>query len=458
MALRAASKRAGEGVRWGVITKPRQQPPTIPAPRTAELAKSATGADVFAPGEILNDTYEVRGVLGSGGTAQVFEAHDLLLNRTVAIKAAWPDAPASLLRQEAQALAVVRHPALVTIHSLGVHRHIDYLVMERIYGVTLAAHLAQKRPTGDAFSIAETVDVLIALAEGLAAVHRAGIAHRDVTPANIMLAPGNRVVIMDFGLVLPEFSASHSIAGTPQYMAPEAIANSTAAGSGFLIDIYALGIIAYKMLTGEVPFEGASVLDTWQQHLLAPIPDVCQVRFDVPARLGALVTALLAKEPEDRPQSMDHVLWELRALRSRFESRSPEAVYSVLVVDDDAAIARIVAHGVQKAVPGAEVKVVQDAERALETIRKRPPDVILVDLHMPRMNGIELCMYLRGTHFCDRSTIISVSASASEQDVTLLQQLGISRFIPKGAGLIDKVAQVVREVHRAATKGPGSGA
>ncbi len=101
--------------------------------------------DIFKLGEVLSDTYEIRGTLGEGGMGQVFEAHDLLLNRKVAIKAHWLTLRQFSLRKEAQALAAVRHPAMVTVYAIGKHREIEYLVMENVPGIAMSTYLEQRQ-------------------------------------------------------------------------------------------------------------------------------------------------------------------------------------------------------------------------------------------------------------------------------------------------------------------------
>ena len=419
------------------------------APTTMSLRPD--GFVLFTPGELLEDKYEVRRAIGQGGMGQVFEAHDHVLNRRVAIKAAWPHIERTCLHKEAQALAAVRHPSMVTVHGMGAHRGVDYVVMERIYGVGLDTHLERRRQNAEPFTIGETIDVLLALAQGLAAVHRAGLAHRDVKPANIMLTPGKRVVLMDFGISVPESdesSSGSSLSGTVQYMAPESLSGGFERGHGYLVDVYALGVIAFEMLTGRVPYEG-NVLEICRQHLGADVPDVSAIRKDTPAPLAAVVRDLMAKAPNDRPQSMELVEWRLRALRSVDEAPpSTDEPFSVLIVDDDPVVTEVLRLVAKKAVPGAEVRAVSDGEHAIESVRRKPPSVILLDLHMPGMNGIEVCMVLRGTHVADRCTVVSVSASAGEHDLQLLQQLGITRFVHKGPDLRAELLPILHELRR----------
>lgn len=406
-------------------------------------------APVFALGTCLSETYDLLGVLGEGGMGQVFDARDLVLDRRVAIKVGWPDRDPHSLRMEARALAALRHPSMVSIFHVGVHEGCEYVVMERIYGVSLAAHLQRRRRVHQAFTVREVLDVLIGVAEGIAVVHRAGLAHRDVKPANVMLAPGNRVVLMDFGLATPETSrAPHSSpSGTPDYMAPESIMNDTRSGERFLVDVYALGVMAYEMLTLLTPFAGKTTVDIWAAHLSQEAPDPRVRRNDIPPQLGDLCLSLMAKSPDDRPQSIETVVARLRAIRGADEP-ARATTFSVLIVDDDPDMTALLRALVRKTASGAAVATAHDAEQAIRHIHKQPPDLLLLDLRMPTMNGIELAMYLRGTHLADATTIVAVSARAGDDDVTLLAQLGITQFISKGPGLEERLPPVILEVER----------
>ena len=420
------------------------------APKKIDAALlSAAGGDIFEPGELLGRVYEIRSVLGAGGMGQVFEAHDHSLDRRVAIKAAWPELPTPALRNEARALAAFRHPSLVTVHGIGVHRGIDYIVMERIYGVSLANEIDRRHRAGAPMEVVEVCEILQWAAEGLAVVHRAGIAHRDVKPSNIMLTPDRRVVLMDFGLVLPEFSMAQQeyIAGSPPYMAPEALANVLAAGSGQLVDVYALGVTAFEMLAGRVPREAGSLEKLWELCKQPP-PDLRRLRPDAPAALVALIEEMLETDPGARPQSAESIAWALGRIRARKGPRpaAPRPL-RVLVVEDDADVARVIAFYAKKALGSdVEVRTLHDGVSALAALRTDSPDVMLLDLHMPRMNGIEVAMYMRGEGLAPTCTIVSVSAGAQEHDRQLMHQLGIRHFVQKGEGLSERLADVLREV------------
>ncbi len=408
---------------------------------------------IFATGELLDGIYEIMQLLGRGGMGEVFEAHDHLLNRRVAIKAAWPNPLAPPLRNEARALAAFQHPSLVSVHTLGEHRGIDYLVMERVYGVSLTQHASTRWQTGDQFTAPEVVQLLLPASEGLSVVHRAGLVHRDVKPDNIMLTPVHRVVLMDFGLVLPEFDVNgqQRVAGSPPYMAPEALLNTAATGSGHLVDIFGLGVVAYELLTGARPYAGATIRDVVASHERGQPAPLASLRPDCPQPLCQLVHEMLNPDPQVRIQSAEAVAWQLRAIRDeRPRSDSPAVTNgkgpSVLIVDDDIDLAKILTFYVRQIVGSSDIRVAHDGEEALVEVQKSEPDVMLLDLHMPRMNGVELCMQLKGEGLAQNCSIISVSAGAQEHDVQLLHQLGIHHFVEKGSNLRERLRAVFVEV------------
>ncbi len=413
------------------------------------MGESDRQTPIFEIGEVLGRVYEIRRVLGSGGMGQVLEAHDHSLDRRVAIKAAWPDLDAPPLRDEATAMAAFRHPTLITVHCMGVHRNIDYIVMERIYGVSLSDLLTQRLANGQQFSVQDAVPILKSVAEGLAVVHEAGIAHRDVKPENIMLSPDGRVVLMDFGLFLPEFRFARAdlVAGSPPYMAAEALTGELEPGSGPLVDIHALGVTAFELLTGELPRMAETLPALYETHL-APPPSLRDFRKDVPDGLVSLVAEMLSFDPGDRPQSAESIAWRLAAVLDEKPPAEQKAIERILIVDDDDDIAKLERFYVQRALGnGVEVRVARDGEEAISALGSFEPDVMLLDLHMPKLNGIEVAMYMRGSHLAERCTIVLVSAGAQEHDRQLLHQLGIRHFLVKGGELGKKLAELLEALN-----------
>jgi serine/threonine-protein kinase len=278
--------------------------------------------DLLRIGEVLEGKYEIKKLIGSGGMGQVFEARDLGLNRLVAVKMAWPHVGPEPLRREAQVLAAFKHPGLVTAHALGSHRGRDFIVMERLSGLSLAAELVRRSSRDEAMSLDEALSLLLSIANTLSLIHASGLAHSDLKPANIMLVPGGRVVLLDFGIVRIEQLRNNErlVSGSPHYMAPETIRALVRPGEAHLVDVYALGVIAFVLLTGRPPFDHADPVELMMQHLERVPPRPSAFRADVPVRLERLVLSMLAKRPEERPHSVEEVVGELRGMQARLAS------------------------------------------------------------------------------------------------------------------------------------------
>jgi serine/threonine-protein kinase len=398
----------------------------------------------------LGDTYEIRAVIGHGGMGQVFDAWDTALARRVAIKANFPETTFSV-RTEAQALAAVRHPGVVGVYALGTHAGVDYMVMEHVSGVTLAHHLERLEPEGG-LPLAERLGILVAIGDGLAAIHRAGVSHGDVKPENVLLAASGRTVLTDLGLVRAAYEPDTGlVAGTATYMAPEIVSPSIKKAGWHLVDVYAFGILCYRMLTGGEPYWSDNDLELLLMHTTSPVPKLSE-KTQLPRRLSELVEQLMAKEPTDRPATMDAVVWQLRAIVdllaregrvATIRAPAPEG-FRVLVVDDDVDIAKLVAMYVKKAAPHAEILIANDAQQALKFFREKPPRLVFLDLMMPKMSGFELFTYLRGVHLVDASTVVAMSAGGSATDVALMLDLGAHDFIPKGTELRARVTKIVQ--------------
>ncbi|HEX8795276.1 MAG TPA: serine/threonine-protein kinase [Polyangiaceae bacterium] len=417
-------------------------PSTDPAPPQEQ--------GVFNLGELVAGNYEIRSVLGSGGMGEVYEAHDRVLNRRVALKVVRPHIAADYLLREGRALAAIHHPGIVAVHAMGMHRSVPFLVLERVRGLSLDRMIDERRARGESFGLVEAADLLVAIADALSIVHKAGLSHRDVKPANVMLAPGARVVLMDFGLVLPHADrAGHrSVAGSLQYMAPESLTGDLADGAAQLGDVYALGVLGFELLTGIEPFDGSEPVDLYRAKTRVPLPRVTDHRPDVPVVLADLLAQMMAPEAADRPQGAEAALWQLRTVRKGLETSQAPRRFSVLVVDDDEDMRTALTLYVRTAVPDAEVEAIGDGRSAVKSVRRRVPDLLLLDLDLPDINGIEVCMLLRGMQLGSACMIVSVSGRATKADVELLQQLGV-RSLEKGPALMNDLVGLVQRMRPA---------
>ena len=258
----------------------------------------------------LGEAYEVRGLLGRGGFAVVFAALDVGLKRDVAVKVLRPELAAEPLmrqrfRREAEAVARLRHPHIVPIYSVGEGEGLVWYVMPLVGGPSLKTHLEHV----GRLAIEDARRMLSEAAGALALAHQAGIVHRDIKPDNMLLdGVEARVLVTDFGIAKALGGESQTLTqtgvviGTPQYMSPEqASGERTDARS----DVYSLGVVAYQMLTGELPFEAGTVAALLVKQLSTDAPSVLRKRPDCPSDLAAAVTRCLAKEPEQRWTSVD---------------------------------------------------------------------------------------------------------------------------------------------------------
>ena len=264
--------------------------------------------------------YRIRRLLGRGGMGAVYLAFDERLHREVALKvmlpkaAARPSAKDRFLR-EARAAARIGSDHVVTIYEADEIDGVPYLALQFLHGVPLDEHLKRGGPP----SLPETIRVARETALGLAAAHTLGLVHRDIKPGNVWLeAPGGRVKILDFGLAKPvavaddaELTGSGVVVGTPAYMAPEQGMGQAVDGRA---DLFSLGCMMYRLLTGRTPFDGPTVMAVLAAVATREPTPVRELNPAVPEPLAALVRRLMSKDPADRPPTADAVADELDRL------------------------------------------------------------------------------------------------------------------------------------------------
>ena len=261
-------------------------------------------------------SYEVEEEIGRGGMGVVYRAHQPNLQRQVAVKVLLPhlakDAEfVERFLREARSAARLHHPGLVTIFDVGDIDGTYYFSMQWLQGKTLEEKLEEPGQ----LPVEEVVGVVSQMAAALGFAHEAGVVHRDVKPANVIVDLHGRAVLTDFGIAkagnetrLTRVGAS---VGSPDYMAPEQISGGSMDAR---TDLYALGVLLHHLLTGEPPYTGDAPIAVAYQHLNAPVPSVREKRPEVPPELDEVVARLMAKAPEDRFQSADELLAALRAI------------------------------------------------------------------------------------------------------------------------------------------------
>jgi len=253
--------------------------------------------------------------IGSGAFGHVFRAWDSRLDREVALKLlpAQPDvggARASSIIREGRLLARVRHPNVVTIHGAERIGEIIGLWMERIDGETVEQRLAREsqiRPS-------EAIQIAVQICHAVAAVHRAGLLHRDIKAQNVMLASDGRAVLMDFGTgreVGDTSTSESSAAGTPLYLAPEVLRGGSATIQS---DVYSLGVLLYRMLTGTYPVRGRTLSELRSAHEQRERSEAVTARQHIPRRLGRIIARAIDSHSERRYESVDELAGALAAL------------------------------------------------------------------------------------------------------------------------------------------------
>jgi hypothetical protein len=319
---------------------PPEPPATLPAERTSpfngdtrrgldhELGFEANLGFLQPPGrpDSLGRVghYEVLEVLGRGGFGTVFRAFDTVLERVVAIKVLAPEMAATSparkrFLREARAAAQVRHENVVPIHAVE-ERPLPYLVMDDIPGETLQQRLDRSGPMG----VAETVAVGRQVAEGLAAAHAAGLIHRDVKPANVLIEAGPRLrlKITDFGLARAADDASLTqsglITGTPMYMSPE---QARGDALDHRTDLFSLGSVLYQMAAGRPPFRADSTMAVLKRVAEDPPRPIREIIPETPPWLCDVIANLHAKDPDDRFQSAREVADLLAECEARLQAK-----------------------------------------------------------------------------------------------------------------------------------------
>jgi serine/threonine protein kinase len=284
---------------------------------TSNWRSTAWTERALARGQVLADTYEIGDLLGQGGMGQVFAAVDRTRGRDVAIKTTWASKDRDTLANEARVLAALQHPGIVRFHGLETHEDCTFIVMERLRGSNLQSEMALW--DANARPIERIVDCLIAVCETLETIHARGYTHRDLKPQNVVIAEGGRPVIIDFGLAVhrDELDGDLRMAGSPHYIAPESIAANVSKDQVHLIDIYALGVLAFEVITGRPPFRHCVLRKILDMHLHECAPRLSQYVPSVPEELEQLVAAMMDKNPRNRPQSAGEVARRLRAIRVR---------------------------------------------------------------------------------------------------------------------------------------------
>ena len=256
-------------------------------------------------GDIIDDRYEVQGVLGEGGMAIVYKAKDIITEREVAVKMIKEETmknPLNLTRfeREARATAALKHQNIVQVSNLGTYNGRPYMVNEMIVGKTLKDTLQIRGK----FSFLEACDIMYQLCSAVYYAHQHGVIHRDIKPQNVFITPDGTIKLGDFGIATFQNSAhitrSDVVVGSVHYLAPEVSEGNVATPQS---DIYSLGITFFELVTGRLPFDDDSAVTIALKHIKDKFPSVRKFNPKTPVVIEKIIYKACAKSPYDRYRS-----------------------------------------------------------------------------------------------------------------------------------------------------------
>lgn len=278
-------------------------------------------------GEKLSGRYLLTDTVGQGGMANVFLAHDLILDRDVAVKVLrydFQDNKDAIRRfqREAMSASQLLHHNIVEVYDVDEEENQQYIVMEFVKGTDLKTFILQNAP----ISLELVVSVMSQILSGIDIAHKHRIIHRDIKPQNILITEQNEVKITDFGIAIAlsdtSITQTNTLLGSVHYLSPEQARGSNATTKS---DIYALGVVLYELITGSVPFDGESAVSVALKHFQEPFPRIRETLNYIPQSLENIVLKATTKEPKDRYNSVQEMLQDLSTSLSA--NRMNEAMF-----------------------------------------------------------------------------------------------------------------------------------
>lgn len=284
---------------------------------------------MITKGTKISNRYEIIKSIGEGGMANVFLALDTILNREVAVKVLRGDFSEDekfirRFQREALSASGLCHPNIVEIYDVGEDNGIYFIVMEYVDGKTLK-QLVKKR---GALTLAETIDIMTQLTDGIKQAHQSYIIHRDIKPQNVMIKENGEIKITDFGIAVSlnntQLTQTKSVMGSVHYLPPE---QATGKGATVKTDIYELGITMYELLTGSLPFKGDNAVEIALKHIKDDIPRVTKINSMIPQSVENIILKCCAKNPKNRYATVEEMNEDLKTCLQPERAHDEKVVY-----------------------------------------------------------------------------------------------------------------------------------
>ncbi len=322
-------------------------------------------------GRLLDNRYEIREVIGMGGMAVVYKARDHRLNRFVAVKILKDEYSQDeefrrRFHAESQAVAMLSHPNIVSVHDVSNTKEVDYIVMELIEGITLRQYMEKK----GVLNWKETLHFAIQIAKALEHAHSRGIVHRDIKPHNVMILKNGSVKVADFGIARV-MSKSNTLTkealGSVHYISPEQAKGGRVDNRS---DIYSLGVVMYEMITGRPPYDGESPVAVAIQHINGGAPLPSTLNPNIPGGLEQIIMKAMSREPADRYDTATAMLYDMDEFR-----KDPTMLfeYNLPPIDDVTKLRHPVAEQEQPAPRTTAERVAEKRGEQPRTTRRMAP-------------------------------------------------------------------------------------
>ncbi len=280
-------------------------------------------------GQKINDRYQIIRTIGEGGMANVYLAHDTILDRDVAVKILRGDLAddekfVRRFQREAIAASSLSHPNIVEMYDVGEDSGKYYIVMEYVEGKTLKS-LIKKR---GALTLPEVIDIMQQLTSAISCAHDSNIIHRDIKPQNVLIKEDGIVKITDFGIAMAlnsnELTQTNSVMGSVHYLPPE---QANGKGATLKSDIYSLGIVMFELLTGKLPFRGENAVEIAIKQMKNQIPSVCSMNESIPQSVENIILKACAKNPKNRYNTVKEMYRDIETCLDENRQNEKRYVY-----------------------------------------------------------------------------------------------------------------------------------